>query len=85
MPQSPIKKPILPEIPLSSRIPKPPIAAIIPEQPIPALIIKPPTPALIPDLFVKCSTCGQNTNNIIYVCGYGYLTYCSPFCFRQTQ
>ncbi len=32
-----------------------------------------------------CKDCRQPENNIIYVPGYGYVTYCSSICFKQTQ
>ncbi len=32
-----------------------------------------------------CKDCKQPENNIIYVPGYGYVTYCSSRCFKQTQ
>lgn len=33
----------------------------------------------------KCSNCDHDKNNVIYIPGYGYISYCSPSCFRQTQ
>ena len=38
-----------------------------------------------PEQIPKCDDCGYNKNNTIYVTGFGYITYCSASCFRNSQ
>jgi hypothetical protein len=32
----------------------------------------------------RCHDCGNSRNNMIYIPGQGYITYCSRSCFRDT-
>jgi len=45
-------------------------------------------PIIIPDSPPRdlsvCSTCHKNRDNQIYVPGYGFINYCSIYCFNQT-
>ena len=53
--------------------------------PVPTVTVQPLIVQQQPSTVPQCCECGQNRDNNIYIPGYGYITYCSAYCFRQTQ